>query len=41
MEIEILQQIWKHFVDTGELDPQMQPVVAESWRKCQRYGLDP
>lgn len=41
MEIETLQQIWKHFVDTGELDSRMQPVVAESWRKCQRYGLDP
>jgi transcriptional regulator of acetoin/glycerol metabolism len=41
MELEILQQIWKHFVDTGELDPRIQPVVAESWCKCHRYGLDP
>ncbi len=41
MEIETLQQIWRHFVDTGELDSRMQPVVAESWRKCQRYGLNP
>ena len=41
MDLETLQQIWRHFVDTGELDSRMQPVVAESWQKCQRYGLSP
>lgn len=41
MEIETLQEIWNHFVETGELDDRMNPVVAQSWEKCRRYGLNP
>lgn len=41
MEVEILQEIWDHFVKTGETDVRMNPIVEKSWRKCQRNGLDP
>ena len=39
MSVEILQEIWQRFIETGELDPRMNPVVAKSWEKCRRYGL--
>lgn len=41
MEIEILQEIWDHFVKTGETDERMNPIVEKSWKKCQHNGLDP
>lgn len=41
MGIEILQEMWDHFVKTGETDERMNPIVEKSWRKCQRNGLDP
>lgn len=41
MEFEILQEIWEHFVKTGETDVRMNPIVEKSWLKCQRNGLDP
>ena len=41
MEIEILQEIWENYVKTGETDVRMNPIVENSWKKCQRNGLDP
>ena len=41
MDIAVLQSIWERFVETGELDPRMNPIVAKSWVKCRKHGLDP
>ena len=41
MDIAVLQSIWERFVETGELDPRMNPIVAKSWVKCRKLGLDP
>lgn len=41
MDISVLQSIWERFVETGELDPRMNPIVAKSWEKCRKHGLDP
>ena len=41
MDISILESMWERFVETGELDPRMNPIVAKSWEKCRKYGLDP
>lgn len=41
MDIAVLQSIWEKFVETGELDPLMNPIVAKSWKKCRKHGLDP
>lgn len=41
MDIETLRHIWEQFVQNDFLDSRVQPVVAESWKKCKRYGLDP
>ena len=41
MDISILESMWERFVETGELDPRMNPIVAKSWEKCRKHGLDP
>lgn len=34
MEVTRLQEAWERFVNDGELDPGMDPVVAISWQRC-------
>lgn len=41
MDISILEAMWERFVETGELDPRMNPIVAKSWEKCRKHGIDP
>lgn len=35
-----LTTLWQHFVDTGEILPDVRPEIAESWKRCRAYGVD-
>jgi sigma-54 dependent transcriptional regulator, acetoin dehydrogenase operon transcriptional activator AcoR len=37
-----LERAWHHFVETGEVDGSIiRKEIADSWRRCRKYGLDP
>jgi Transcriptional regulator containing PAS, AAA-type ATPase, and DNA-binding domains len=40
-DLRVLQEIWDRFVETGEIDPRLDPTVAKSWQKCRKLGVDP
>lgn len=35
-----LTALWQHFVDTGEILPEVRPEIAESWRRSRACGVD-
>lgn len=42
MKREDMQSIWKQFMTDGTLNETvMQPIVAQSWKKCRDLGVDP
>ncbi|MDR1184795.1 MAG: sigma 54-interacting transcriptional regulator [Coriobacteriales bacterium] len=41
MDLQRLQQNWDDFIHRGHINPDVQPSVAKSWRKCRQYGVDP
>jgi transcriptional regulator of acetoin/glycerol metabolism len=41
MGLERLQQNWEDFIYRGIINPDVQPSVAKSWRKCRQHGVDP
>jgi transcriptional regulator of acetoin/glycerol metabolism len=41
MGLQRLQQNWDDFIHRGVINPDVQPSVAKSWRKCRQYGVDP
>ena len=36
-----LEEIWAKFVYEDELDPSVQPAVADGWRRCKDAGVNP
>ena len=36
-----LEEIWAKFVYENELDPSVQPAVADGWRRCKEAGVNP
>lgn len=41
LDIDTLKEIWAEFIYEGKLDPRIQPPVADSWKKCRAYGVNP
>ncbi|MCG0276197.1 MAG: sigma-54-dependent Fis family transcriptional regulator [Thermosediminibacteraceae bacterium] len=39
--LEIIKKAWKDFVENGNLSPFIKPIIAESWQRCKKYGVDP
>ena len=40
-DLRRLEEIWAKFVYEGELDPSVQPAVAEGWKRCRAAGVNP
>ena len=40
-DLRTLEEIWAKFVYEDELDPRVQPAVADGWRRCKDAGLNP
>ena len=40
-DLRKLEEIWAKFVYEGELDPSVQPAVAEGWKRCRAAGVNP
>lgn len=40
-KVELLKVAWQRFTEMGELMPGIRPVIARSWLRCKRYGLNP
>ena len=40
-DLRELEEIWAKFVYEDELDPSVQPVVADGWRRCKEAGVNP
>lgn len=40
-EQSITKKAWQRFVEMGELMPGVRPIIARSWFRCKRYGLNP
>lgn len=40
-DLRALEETWAKFVYEGELDPAVQPPVAEGWRRCRAAGVNP
>ena len=40
-DLRKLEEIWAKFVYEGEMDPSVQPAVAEGWRRCRAAGVNP
>lgn len=38
---EDLKNAWHKFVTTGQIEPSIRPVIAESWLRCRNSGLSP
>lgn len=38
--IEEKRAQWTKFIETGEIDPGVKPYIAESWKRCIKYGID-
>src|SRR5690554_4085804 len=36
-----IKKAWLKFVQTGTIDPIVRPVIADSWRRSYRAGVDP
>lgn len=41
MSVEESKRHWNKYIYEGILDDQLQPIVAASWKKCRRAGVDP
>lgn len=40
MEETVLEKYWRHFAETGIIDPRVRDVIANSWNRCKEIGLD-
>ncbi|PLT29881.1 sigma-54-dependent Fis family transcriptional regulator [Peribacillus deserti] len=38
---ELLSRKWENFVKTGELDPEIDPIIRNSWIRSKKYEVDP
>lgn len=38
--IDIKKKQWRKFIETGAIDPAVKPYIAESWKRCVKYGVD-
>lgn len=38
---EDLRSTWHKFVATGQIEPSIRPVIAESWLRCKNSGMSP
>ena len=36
----VLNELWEKFAETGEIDPRVRDVIAESWLRCRKRGAD-
>ena len=41
MNIGEAKAVWQKFISEGTLNEKMQPVVAKSWLKCRKMGVNP
>jgi len=38
---KFIEKSWKKFIETGYLDEAVRPEIADSWKRCKSYGVDP
>lgn len=38
--LRFIHNSWEKFVNTGFINDAVRPEIAESWRRCRRYGVD-
>ncbi|MCQ4923386.1 sigma-54-dependent Fis family transcriptional regulator [Tissierella carlieri] len=36
-----MKDLWTKFIETGEIEDELDKIIAESWRRCTRLGVDP
>ncbi|MDU5082946.1 sigma-54-dependent Fis family transcriptional regulator [uncultured Tissierella sp.] len=36
-----MKDLWTKFIETGEIEDGLDKIIAESWRRCTRLGVDP
>lgn len=44
MDLEMfknMKDLWTKFIETGEIEDGLDKIIAESWRRCTRLGVDP
>lgn len=39
--INFIAQAWREFIATGIIHPKVRSEIADSWRRCKSYGVDP
>nr|WP_245628381.1 sigma-54-dependent Fis family transcriptional regulator [Fervidicola ferrireducens] len=39
--LEFIKKAWRDFVENGNLNPFIKPIIAESWKRCKKFGVDP
>lgn len=39
--IKIIEKAWKKFIETGYTDGSVRYEIADSWKRCKSYGVDP
>lgn len=39
--MKFISNAWKEFIDKGYISHAVRPEIAESWRRCKAYGVDP
>ncbi|MDR5587577.1 MULTISPECIES: sigma-54-dependent Fis family transcriptional regulator [Clostridium] len=39
--MNFINNAWKKFIATGEVDSKVRSEIAESWIRCRKYGVDP
>ncbi|MBP1926223.1 transcriptional regulator of acetoin/glycerol metabolism [Sedimentibacter acidaminivorans] len=38
---KFIEKSWKKFIETGDIDNGVRTEIAESWKRCKSYGVDP
>ncbi|CAK7076282.1 MAG: Acetoin dehydrogenase operon transcriptional activator AcoR [Tissierella sp.] len=44
MDLEMfknMKDLWAKFIETGEIEDGLDKIIAESWKRCTRLGVDP
>lgn len=39
--MNFIAEAWKEFIATGNMHPKVRSEIADSWRRCRSYGVDP
>lgn len=40
-DLKAIQEAWKHFTETGDVDRRVRSVISQSWVRCAKNHLDP